>query len=443
MKQELEHRTAKPQGMKRRYILAVVIGNALEFYDFLIYAFFSIQIGHAFFPTESAYGSLMLSLATFGAGFVTRPIGAIVIGNFADRVGRRPAMMLCFLLIGISIIGMALIPSYATIGIAAPILAVTARMVQGFSLGGETGTNTAYLLEAADSGRRGLIVSWQAVSQRVAFIAGGMIGVLLTIFLSPTALEVYGWRIAFLLGAVVVPFGFWLRSHIPETLHSPEEVTAHPAPESSRWELARANSHVIVLGLIVLSSFTIGTYISNYVVTFAQATLHMSARAGFLAQTGASLCGVATALLGGRLSDGYGRRPINVWGNGLLLVVIYPIFAWIVATRSNFTLIAGMSALGGASGFIYGSFYAALAESLPKSIRGSGFGITYAVALAIFGGTTQLVVTWLIHVTGSAMAPAWYWISAATLGQIALMLMAESAPVRTALLSPMSVPSQA
>lgn len=121
--------------MKRRHIVAVAVGNALEFYDFLIYGFFSIQIGHAFFPTESAYGSLMLSLATFGAGFVTRPIGAIVIGNFADRVGRRPAMMLCFILIGISIIGMALIPSYATIGVAAPILAVTARMVQGFSLG--------------------------------------------------------------------------------------------------------------------------------------------------------------------------------------------------------------------------------------------------------------------------------------------------------------------
>jgi MFS family permease len=443
MQQTLQEWCGQPkaQGLKRRHIAAVTIGNVLEFYDFLIYSFFSIQIGHAFFPTESAYGSLMLSLATFGAGFVTRPIGAIVIGNFSDRVGRRPAMMLCFLLIGISIVGMALIPSYATIGIAAPILAVTARMVQGFSLGGETGSNTAYLLEAADSHRRGAIVAWQGASQRVALILGGMIGALLTTVLSPAALEAYGWRIAFLLGAVVVPFGFWLRTNIPETLHSPEISAVGPVSNSSRLGLARAHKRVFVLGLIVLAAGTIGTYISAYVVTFAQATLHMSARAGYLAQTGGSVFAASAALLGGWLSDRYGRRPINVWGSRVLLLAIYPIFAWIVATRSEYTLIAGMCALGGASAFFYGSFFASLAESLPKSIRGSGFGIVYAVAITLFGGTTQLVITWLIHVTGSAMAPAWYWMGAAALAQIALMLMAESAPARTTLLRPVSAPS--
>jgi MFS family permease len=372
---------------------------------------------------------------------VTRPIGAIVIGNFADRVGRRPAMMLCFVLIGISIIGMALIPNYASIGIAAPILAVTARMVQGFSLGGETGTNTAYLLEAADSHRRGLIVSWQGASQRVALIVGGMIGALLTTSLSPAALETYGWRIAFLLGAVVVPFGFWLRANIPETLHSPEIFAVAPVSNSSRLGHARAHQRVIVLGRIVLAAGTIGTYISAYVVTFAQATLHMSARAGFLAQTSASALAASAALLGGWLSDRYGRRPINVWGSRVLLLAIYPIFAWIVATRSEFALVTGMSALAAASAFFYGSFFAALAESLPKSIRGSGFGIVYAIAITIFGGTTQLVITWLIHITGNAMAPAWYWIGAAALAQIALMLMTESAPVRTTLLRPVSAAS--
>jgi MHS family citrate/tricarballylate:H+ symporter-like MFS transporter len=206
-------------GIKWQHIAAVTIGNALEFYDFLTYAFFSIQIGHAFFPSQTAYGSLMLSLATFGAGFLTRPLGALVIGNYADRVGRKPAMMLCFVLIGCAIVGMALLPTYARIGVAAPILAIVARMIQGFSLGGEIGTNTAYLAEAAPAGKRGLIVSWQGASQYLALIAGGLVGVLLTTVLPPAALEAYGWRIAFLLGAAVVPFGFWLRIRLPETLH--------------------------------------------------------------------------------------------------------------------------------------------------------------------------------------------------------------------------------
>ena len=170
-------------GLKWQHIAAATIGNALEFYDFLTYAFFSIQIGHAFFPAQSAYGSLMLSLATFGAGFVTRPIGAFVIGNYSDRVGRKPAMMLCFVLIGCAIVGMALTPTYARIGIAAPILAVIARMIQGFSLGGEIGSNTAFLLEAAPVEKRGLIVSWQGASQNLALIAGGLVGVLLTALL--------------------------------------------------------------------------------------------------------------------------------------------------------------------------------------------------------------------------------------------------------------------
>src|SRR6185295_12237345 len=146
--------------LPRRFVIAATIGNALEFYDFITYAFFAIQIGHAFFPSHSAYGSLMLSLATFGAGFVTRPIGGIVIGAYSDRVGRRPAMMLSFTMMGAAIATLALIPTYATIGIAAPILTILARMVQGFSLGGEVGPTTAYLLEAAPLSRRGLAVSW-------------------------------------------------------------------------------------------------------------------------------------------------------------------------------------------------------------------------------------------------------------------------------------------
>ena len=194
-------------GLVSRGILAVTVGNMLEFYDFITYSFFAIQIGHTFFPSQSQFASLMLSLATFGAGFITRPIGGLVIGSYSDRAGRRPAMILSFVMMGCSIIVLALTPSYETIGITAPIVAIVARMVQGFSLGGEVGPTTAYLMEAAAPGKRGLAVSSQPVSQQIAATAGALVGFVLSQSMSDAALESYGWRIAFLLGAICLPFG--------------------------------------------------------------------------------------------------------------------------------------------------------------------------------------------------------------------------------------------
>ncbi len=423
-----------PERLQRRHIVAVTLGNALEFYDFVTYAFFSIQIGHAFFPHQSANGSLMLSLATFGVGFVTRPIGAFVIGNYADRAGRRPAMMLCFLLMGCAIVGMAVIPSYATIGVAAPILAVIARMTQGFSLGGEIGSNTAYLSEAASPEKRGFVVSWQGASQGVAVTVGGLVGVLLTSVLPAASLDAYGWRIAFLLGAVTVPFGLWLRMRLPETLNrsATSKVATDAVQVETRLALARRHWLIFACGLAYLGSGTIGNYIFTYIVTYAQDTMHLSARVGFVASTGGTLLGIPVTLLGAWWSDRHGRRPITIGGNLLFLVLIYPTFAWIAATRSEFAFITGMIYLNAVSGISTGAFYAALAESLPGAIRGSGFGMTYSIAIAVFGGTTQLIVKWLLDFTGNPIAPAWYLIGAVTIGQVALLLMPESAPVKLA-----------
>lgn len=418
--------------LKLRHIAAATIGNALEFYDFLTYAFFAIQIGHALFPSGNAHSSLMLSLATFGAGFVTRPIGALVIGAYSDRAGRKPAMVLCFTLIGVSIVAMALIPSYATIGIAAPILAVIARMAQGFSLGGEIGSNTAFLSEAASPETRGLVVSWQGASQFIALTAAGLVGVVLSAVLPEHLLDAYGWRIAFLLGATAIPFGLWLRVSLPETLHVKEESVAVPVMDGTRLEQARRSWRVMALGVAALGAGTIGSYIFTYIVTYAQDTLHMKASAGFAAETATNLVSIPVVLLGGWLSDRIGRWRVNVWGNFVYLLMIYPTFLWVSSARSAFALIAGMTALGAAAALFQGSFYAALSESLPKSIRGAGFGTVYSLAIAVFGGTTQMVVTWLIHVTGSAMAPAWYLVGATAVGQLALMLMRESAPAKIA-----------
>jgi MFS transporter, MHS family, citrate/tricarballylate:H+ symporter len=421
----------------RRHIAAVTLGNAVEFYDFLVYVFFSIQIGHALFPPASAYTSLMFSLATFAAGFIMRPVGAVVIGAYADRVGRKPAMLLCFILIGISILAMALIPPYSAIGPAAPVLAVIARMAQGFSLGGEMGSNTAFLIEAAAPMRRGLIASWQGASQLLAALFGSLLGVALTTVLSSESLDLYGWRIAFLVGFAAVPCGLWMRSRLPETLHTPASNLEPTDGGLSRLTAARRYWKTLLLGVALLGGGTIAAYTSDYLVTYAQDTLHTSTRMAFVAQLGNIVAGIPAVLLGGHLSDRIGRWRVNVWGNSLLLLLIVPIFLWFDAARSGLALVVGAAVLGAAVMLPFGSQCAALGESLPQTIRSSAFGTTYALAIAVFGGSTQIVVTWLIHLTGSALAPAWYMLAATVVTQIAVVLLPESAPAR--LTSPQKV----
>ena len=370
--------------MQRRHIIAVTVGNALEFYDFVTYAFFSIQIGHAFFPAQSAYGSLMLSLATFGAGFITRPIGAFVIGNYADRVGRRPAMMLCFVLMGCAIVGMAVIPTYATIGLAAPILAVLARMTQGFSLGGEIGSNTAYLTEAARAreSRHGRLLAGRQPECRRSSPGDW----------SACAHHLDARRLAGCLRlAHRLPAGRHHRAvrsvaaqQSARDLHSQgRRAASRGVPTESRLALARRHWRIFACGLGYLASGTIGTYIFTYIVTYAQDTMHLSARVGFIAETGGNLLGIPVTLLAGWLSDRHGRRPINIWGNLLFLVLIYPTFAWISATQSEFVLHHrhGLSECHCRHRRRHRSTRA-LPKACPRSIRGSGFGMTYSLAIA-------------------------------------------------------------
>jgi MFS transporter, MHS family, citrate/tricarballylate:H+ symporter len=416
---------------KRRHIFAATLGNALEFYDFITYAFFAIQIGHAFFPSKNAFASLMLSLATFGAGFLTRPLGGIVIGGYADRAGRRAAMTLSFALIGASVAALALIPTYAQIGAAAPVLAVIARMVQGFSLGGEVGPNTAYLLEAAAPHRRGLVVAWQGASQSIASVLGTLVGVGLATVLSHAALESYGWRIAFLLGAVTVPFGLLLRRTMPETLQVPERGDSSAAQARPGFALLRENRRILVLGLLVVGGGTVSTYVTNYMTTFAQGTLHMNPRIAFAATLVPNASGLVAILFGGWLSDRLGRRPVMIGPNVVHVLITLPIFYWIVTARSAQALLGGMAVLSFASSMAYGAFYAAFSESLPMRVRGRGFATVYGTAIALFGGTTQLMITWLIHATGSAMAPGGYLLAGNMMGLFAMTLMRESAPVHS------------
>ena len=420
---------AKPEFDVRRAALAATIGNMLEFYDFITYSFFATEIGHTFFPAQSEYGSLMLSLATFGAGFLTRPIGGIVLGVFSDRVGRRPAMLLSFALMGAAILTIALTPSYAAIGIAAPIIVIVARMVQGFALGGEVGPTTAYLIEIASSRDRGLVVAWQPASQEIAATAGALVGVILSSTMAPDMLQAYGWRAAFLIGAVCLPFGIWMRRTLPETIPHGERAAAS-AENSNHLTLARRHLRVIVLALMILASGTISTYVTQYMTTYAKTTLHVSPSLAFTVSLVSNGLQIIGALLGGWLADRLGRKPVMMWPQLVVLVLTYPAFLWIVQAPGAWSLLFGFGIVSFIGSLPFTAFYAAFTEALPQNIRGGVFATIYAVAIATFGGTAQLVVTWLLHVTADPLAPSWYLLLAALVGLVAMSLMPETAPVK-------------
>src|SRR5262245_34535599 len=260
--------------VRARQVAAVVAGNALEFYDFVTYGYFAIYIGRSFFPDAGRHSSLLLSLATFGVGFLTRPLGAMIIGRMGDRVGRKPAMILSFTLMGIGVIGLALTPSYAQIGIAAPILVIFFRLAQGFALGGEVGPTTAFLVEAAPPHRRGFYTSLSFMTQDGAALCAGLVGVALSSALSEQQLQDWGWRVAMLIGASIVPFGLWMRRTLPETME-------HEAPGLDKMATRprtdlRAYVPLIVLGLVLLISATIGNYVLSYMTTYAIDTLKMT-----------------------------------------------------------------------------------------------------------------------------------------------------------------------
>ena len=422
---------ATEEGLSLSAVLGATIGNMLEFYDFVTYSFFAVQIGHTFFPSKSEFGSLLLSLATFGAGFITRPIGAVVIGSYSDRAGRRPAMILSFTMMGIAILVLALTPSYDAIGVAAPIVIILARLTQGFSLGGEVGPTTAYLMEAASAKHRGLAVSFQPASQQIAATAGALVGEILALTMTSEALDAYGWRIAFLLGAATLPVGLWLRRALPETLHR-AETPAGAAEDSEAARTLRGNTRLLGLGLLILASGTIITYVTQYMTTYAQHTLHVDPPLAFATTVVSNGIGIAAAFLGGWLADRAGRWPVMVWPQLAALLLTYPIFLWVVESRNPAALLGGLGLLALIGSIPYSAFYVGLVEGLPKNIRGGAFATIYAVAIAIFGGTAQLVVAWLTEVTGNALAPAWYLLLATAVGLAAMIFMPETAPSKAA-----------
>lgn len=426
---EYEGEAARP--LAPRHVLAAVIGNALEFYDFTTYAFFSISIGHAFFPDLGEYVNLSLSLGIFASGFVMRPIGGIVIGTYGDRAGRKPAMLLSFAMMGGAIVAMALIPSFRVIGWWAPVCALIARAVQGFALGGEVGPTTAYLFEAAPVAHRGLYASFQSVSQSVASLVGGAVGVVLAQLLDAASLDAWGWRIAFLIGGATLPFGLIMRRALPETLHRRDHMASH-VPLEQGTSVLRTHWRPIAFGLMVFASGTVATYTLNYLTTYARGTLHMLAKTSFAATLVLGSFGIVAAAAGGWLCDRIGRKPVMIWPRVLFLLAIYPLFLLIVRMHDAKALLFGSAALSVLANFSSAAIYAALSEGLPKEICGRSFSTIYALSITVFGGSTQSILTWLIHVTHDPMAPALYLMAFTLLGVLGVVLIAETAPSRLA-----------
>jgi MFS family permease len=394
-------------------MLAISLGNALEFYDFMIFSFFAVQIGHAIVPAQFAERGLLLALATFGVGFFMRPLGAIVIGRYGDRAGRKPAMMWSFGLMGVSILGTALTPSYAHIGIAAPVLLLCFRLLQGFALGGEVGPITAYAAEAAPRGHRARYVSMLGTGQGLAVLCSGLIGYALARLLSPGDLDAYGWRIALLLGVLVVPIGLLIRRRLPETMEGAvAEAKGEPAGPSP-WR-------VFFVGLLVVGAGTIAGYALVYLATYAQDTLKLGARLAFVATIAQGLGYLGSAYAAGWLGDRFGHRRILVITFTLLLLLVLPAFVLMnraPTAASLFVATATLSAIHIAAIVCMQAF---LVECLTPAVRSGVFAMTYATGVALLGGTTQPILKLLIDATGSAFAPPWYVIAALAIGLLAL-----------------------
>jgi MFS transporter, MHS family, citrate/tricarballylate:H+ symporter len=412
-----------PEYLPLRKVTAVGIGNALEFYDFLTFSFFAIQIGSCFFPESQTSHGLLYSLATFGIGFLTRPLGGIVIGTYGDRAGRKPAMVLSFGLMGAAILGLALTPSYAQIGIAAPILLVTFRLIQGFALGGEVGPSTAFLVEAAPPHRRGFYVSVQYMTQDLAVLAAGLVGFMLTTWLSPAALDAWGWRAALLIGTAVVPIGLYMRHNLPETIDDRQVTTA---------EQRHVPARLVVLALMLMMSATIYLFGLDYITTYAQDSLHMTPALAFGATVVIGLCAVIADPISGLLSDRIGRKPVMLGAVVILVLLLVPAYMVMIKLPSVAVVYGAIAILAVLQAFLTAPALITITESLPKAVRSGALAIIYAVATSVFGGTTQFAIKGLTDLTGSPLAPAWYMSGAVVIGGIAMALMPESAPVKAA-----------
>lgn len=415
------HRSREDSEADWRMIAAAATCSMFEFFDFVVYAFFAVPIARAFFPAHEPELGLLLAVAVFWVGFIARPVGSIVIGRYADRTGRRPALLLSAALMAAATAGLALTPGYTVIGIAAPLFLTLWRLLQGFALGGEIGPSTAFLLEIAPVEKRASLVALQFASQGAAAVLAGLIGLTLSGMIEPSAMSAWGWRVPFAIGALLVPVACYLRWHMPETLRAPVQMYELPASHQ-----LPSRSMAVLLGVTIIAGGSVATYVGNYMATYATTVLRLPAAIGLAATVAAGLATIAGALVGGSLADRYGRWPVIFWPRLATALLSVPAFLLVQANPSSAMLLLVSAILAFLTAVNGGGALTGICELFPTAQRATSLAVVYSIGVTLFGGSTQFVVTWVVRATGDAITPAWYVTGISVLALFATFFLPET-----------------
>ena len=406
----------KPPSL-RRMIVAATIGNVLEWFDFVVYGFFAVTIAEVFFPAGNPTVSLLITFGAFGLAYFVRPLGAIVVGGFTDRAGRKAGLLLSIALMMIGTTLMAVTPGYATIGLAAPIILTLARLLQGFSVGGEFGSAVSFLAEHG-GGRRGFAASWQFATGGMITVLASVFGVTLTTLLTHEQLVDWGWRIPYFFGMLVGPAGLYVRAKVVET---PEFVEAELPPTIPISDLLRRHPLPVLLALGISIISNSSFYILAYSPTYGQKTLHLPASTGFTATLiGGAILAIGCPLFG-HWSDKISRPLLMVITCWLFVLTSYPAFWLMAAWPSLAACIIAVAWLQLVKAGYSGVLPSLLSEQFPVEVRAIGVSLSFSTAVSIFGGLAPLVATWLIAQTGDALSPSYYLVFTALLSLVALM----------------------
>ena len=402
-------------------IVRVASGNFLEMYDFMVFGYYAGAIGTAFFPAASPYLSLLAALATFGVGFLMRPLGAVVLGAYADRHGRRAGLLLTLTLMAVGILLTAATPGYATLGVAAPLIVLAGRLLQGLSAGMELGGVSVYLAEIAPPGAKGLYVSWQSASQQVAVMFAAAVGLTLSESLSPQQMAQWGWRVPLWLGCLIIPAVLWLRRSLAETAEF--SARQHRPDLGELLRSLAVNWRIVAVGVLMVTMTTVSFYmITAYTPTFGTSVLRLGTLDSFLATLAVGASNLLWLPTMGGLSDRVGRRPLLLACTLLMLLTAYPVLLWLTQAPSLPKLLATELWLS----FLYASYNGAmvvcLTEIMPAEVRTTGFALAYSLATSLFGGFTPVICTWLIHRTHNPAVPGLWLSFAAACGLTAALV---------------------